>query len=88
MRPLAKVLLTLLIGLVLVLALSSASQTTDIDANDCKVCHTASGLSIHHNMPGYSSLGCIGGYCHPYTYDLDNNNCLYPDAGCHAAKVE
>ena len=86
MRRLAKVLLTLLIGLVLVLALSSPSQTTDIDKNDCKVCHTASWLSIHHNMPGYSLLGCA--FCHPYTYDLDNDNCLYPQAGCHAAKVE
>jgi len=88
MRLLAKVLLTLLIGLVLVLALSSPSQTTDIDKNDCKVCHTSSGMSIHHGMPSYNTFGCIGGYCHPVTYDLGNDNCLYPDAGCHAAKVE
>ncbi len=79
MRPLAKVLLTLLIGLVLVLALSSPSQTTDIDQYDCKVCHTALAINIHHAtvfFPGYCSV------CHPpYTDD-----CLY--SGCHVAQVE
>ncbi len=83
MRPLAKVLLTLLIGLVLVLALSSPSQTTDIDHTDCKVCHTSSAYSIHHATIFYSSMCCS--MCHG-PYSIPNDDCLY--SGCHVAQVE
>lgn len=84
MRPLAKVLLTLLIGLVLVLALSSPSQTTDIDHTDCKDCHTYTLLSNIHHATVFFSSGCCS-LCHP-PYTVPNDDCLY--SGCHVAQVE
>ncbi len=85
MRPLAKVLLTVLIGLVLVLALSSPSQTTDITAADCKVCHTYAGSAstLHHIVIPNWTLYCAN--CHPPYTTEPPGDCLY--TGCHVGPV-
>jgi len=75
MRRIAKVLLTLLIGLVLVFGLSTYSQTTDISASDCRDCHKSpiyDSWSTHH----YVEPGC----CHGVTAPRD---CL----GCHVSSL-
>jgi hypothetical protein len=80
MRPLAKMLLTLLIGLVLVLALSAPSQTALCGESDCRDCHKApiyDAWSTHHPALELGWPTC----CHPPTPPTD---CLL----CHVATVE
>jgi hypothetical protein len=76
MRRLAKVLLTLFIGLVLVFALSTYSQTTDISASDCRDCHKSpiyDAWTTHHMI----EPGC----CHDPSPPRD---CLT----CHVSDVK
>ena len=74
MRRIAKVLLTLFIGLVLVFALSRYSQSTLAGHSDCVECHnTANGFtqgyssSTHHDLYFIEgTYSCVSGTeCHP-----------------------
>ena len=76
MRRIAKVLLTLFIGLVLVFALSRYSQSTLAGHSDCVECHnTASGFtqyysfsapySTHHDLHFGGPIPCGDQTCHP-----------------------
>ncbi len=79
MTRLTKLLLTLLIGLVLVLALSAPSQTTLVGESDCRDCHIFpiyDSWGTHHTA-GLGWPGC----CHGVTAPRD---CLL----CHVAPVE